>query len=71
EAGMLTPTYMNWHGSSNGQAHRTSRFSASEPVFRRGQAFHITVYMSQATQGGEAFSFVAETGEARQAPSGI
>nr|XP_003230298.2 PREDICTED: protein-glutamine gamma-glutamyltransferase E [Anolis carolinensis] len=59
----LTPTYMNWHGSSNGQAHRTSRFSASEPVFRRGQAFHITVYMSQATQGGEAFSFVAETGQ--------
>ncbi|XP_067324419.1 protein-glutamine gamma-glutamyltransferase E-like isoform X2 [Anolis sagrei] len=53
---------MNWQSPSNGQAHRTSRFSSSEPVFRRGQEFTFTVYLSQAPQGGEAFSFVAETG---------
>ncbi|XP_071615638.1 protein-glutamine gamma-glutamyltransferase 6-like isoform X1 [Heliangelus exortis] len=53
---------VNWQSKLNKAAHHTSDYSSTEAIFRRGQAFNITVNLQKTVQCGGNFTFIASTG---------
>ncbi|XP_009328187.1 PREDICTED: protein-glutamine gamma-glutamyltransferase 6 [Pygoscelis adeliae] len=53
---------VNWQSKLNKAAHHTSDYSSTEAIFRRGQAFNITLNLQTMVQSGDNFTFIASTG---------
>ncbi|XP_076207888.1 protein-glutamine gamma-glutamyltransferase 6-like [Aptenodytes patagonicus] len=53
---------VNWQSKLNKAAHHTSDYSSTEAIFRRGQAFNITLNLQTTVQSGDNFTFIASTG---------
>uniref|UniRef100_A0A674J3Q9 Transglutaminase N-terminal domain-containing protein n=1 Tax=Terrapene triunguis TaxID=2587831 RepID=A0A674J3Q9_9SAUR len=60
----LTLTNINWQLEANANAHHTDKYSSTELIVRRGQAFTIILTFNRALQTGESLTFIAETGNA-------
>lgn len=53
---------VNWQSKLNKAAHHTSDYSSTEAIFRRGQAFNITLNLQTMVQSGDNCTFIASTG---------
>ncbi|KFQ25330.1 Protein-glutamine gamma-glutamyltransferase 6, partial [Mesitornis unicolor] len=53
---------VNWQSKLNKAAHRTSDYSSTEAILRRGQPFSITLTLQTTVQPRDTFTFIASTG---------